>query len=175
MDMVRVRPARSDEAEMLADIGLRAWMRGIEPLVPPEVAERIKAGNPFKLFIRSMGGRLMVAEIDGVAAGLGARERDDDTISDIWVAPEREGRSAGSALLAELEKQIARAGYDTARLEVAAENARALKLYLARGYEPVWRETRTDPILQLPLEKIGMAKRLPTPSRQVLQDGRENT
>ncbi|TDR31097.1 hypothetical protein DES43_1361 [Aquamicrobium defluvii] len=78
---------------------------------------------------------------------MGAREHSDDTISDIWVAPELEGRGAGSALLAEME--------------VAADNGRALRLYLAKGYDPVWRKVRTDPILQVPLEKIGMQKPLP--------------
>lgn len=166
--MLRVRHARPDEAGTLADIGLRAWMRGIEPLVPVDVAKRIRAQNPFQPFIHSMGEKIIVAEVDGEPAGLAAREHSDDTISDIWVAPELEGRGAGSALLAELEKQIAAAGYHTAKLEVAADNERALRLYLAKGYDPVWRKVRMDPILQVPLEKIGMQKPLPGQSlRQV--------
>ncbi|MET3792061.1 GNAT family N-acetyltransferase [Aquamicrobium terrae] len=158
--MVRVRPATPADAEALACIGLQAWQRGIGLLVPAHVADRIRADNPFRPFIQAQGENILVAEIDGRPAGLGAREHRDDVITDIWVAPQWEGKGAGSALLAELERQIAGAGHDHARLQVAADNQRALQLYLARGYEPVWRGVRADPILQVPLEKIGLSKRL---------------
>jgi ribosomal-protein-alanine N-acetyltransferase len=35
---------------------------------------------------------VLVAEINGRPAGIGARERQDDEISDLWVDPEFEGR-----------------------------------------------------------------------------------
>lgn len=91
--------------------------------------------------------------------GLGARAADDDTISDVWVAPAFEGRGAGSVLIGALESEIAHRGYREAKIEAAA-NTRALGLYRHLGYRDAWRATSSDTILQVELEKIGLTKRL---------------
>ncbi|WP_323687964.1 GNAT family N-acetyltransferase [Rhizobium sp. AN69] len=50
-------------------------------------------------------------------------------MSDIWVAPEFEGRGAGSLLIRALERQIADRGFAEAFIDVTAANGRALGLY----------------------------------------------
>ncbi|PDT45665.1 GNAT family N-acetyltransferase [Sinorhizobium fredii] len=158
--MIVIRPALPDEVGTLAHIGLTAWRKGIRPLVPAEVALAIEEDNPFVPFLRQMGSSILVAEIEGQAAGIGACENADDTISDIWVAPEFEGRGGGSALIKALETQIFDRGYSEARIEVAAANERALGLYQRLGYRPLWRKVVLDPVLRTDLEKIGLARRL---------------
>jgi ribosomal-protein-alanine N-acetyltransferase len=51
--------------------------------------------------------------VNGVLAGLGASEDRDNHISDIWVAPENEGKGVGSALIAALEERFRVAGFAT--------------------------------------------------------------
>ena len=155
-----VRPAQPEEAEALAALGLAAWLRGIAPLVPQEVVARMAADNPFLPFMRAMGPRLLVAVVDGRAAGIGASEQDDDTISDLWVAPECEGRGAGSALVRALEAQIAGRGHERAQINVAAQNARAFGLYRHLGYREMSRAVSLDPILNIMLEKVTLTKGL---------------
>jgi ribosomal-protein-alanine N-acetyltransferase len=158
--MIVVRPATKDEVDALAQIGLAAWRKGIKPLVPSEVAIAIEQDNPFLPFLREIGSSILVAEINGLAAGIGACEHADDTISDIWVAPGFEGRGAGSALVRALEVQIHERGHTEARIEVAAANERALELYQHLGYRQLWRKVVLDPVLRTKLEKIGLARRL---------------
>ncbi|MCZ4091951.1 GNAT family N-acetyltransferase [Sinorhizobium psoraleae] len=158
--MLVIRTAMPHELEALAQIGLSAWRKGIKPLVPEPVTAKIEHGNAFVPFLRELGPRVLVAEIDGEPAGIGACEHADDTISDIWVAPAFEGRGAGSALVAALEAQIAERGHTEARIHVAAANERALRLYQNLGYRQLWKKITFDPILETDLEKIGLSKSL---------------
>lgn len=161
--MIGIRAATPADLEALAEIGLAAWRRGIQPLVPESVVARVTAKNPFLPFLKAMGPRILVATDGEEPAGLGACEHADDTISDIWVSPAFEGRGVGSALLAALEREIAERGHGQARLQVAAANARAFRLYRHRGYREIWRGIRHDPILDTPLEKVELAKDLARP------------
>lgn len=158
---IRVRPARLVELDRLAAIGLAAWERGIAPLVPVQVWDRVRAANPFRPFLRTRGSAIIVADLNGGPAGIAARDDSSDYISDLWVAPGCEGRGVGSALLAALEAAIAQAGHGTARLEVLTANARALALYRRRGYRPVWEAFKRDLTLGIELHKTGLAKALP--------------
>ncbi|OHV82517.1 GNAT family N-acetyltransferase [Ensifer sp. LCM 4579] len=158
--MLVVRSALPEEIGILAAIGLSAWRKGIAPLVTETVATRIAASNPFLPFLEGLGSRVLVAEIDGAAAGIGACERNDDTISDIWIAPAFEGRGAGSALIGALEAQIAGRGYAEAHIQVAARNERALQLYRHLGYREIWRKVLFDAVLETDLEKISLSKAL---------------
>ncbi|WP_342585791.1 GNAT family N-acetyltransferase [Sinorhizobium alkalisoli] len=111
-------------------------------------------------FCKNWGPRVVVAEIGGAAAGIGACECNDNTISDIWIAPAFEGRGAGSALIGALEAQIAGRGYAEAHIQVAVRNERALQLYRHLGYRETWRKVLFDPILETDLEKVGLSKLL---------------
>ena len=158
---IHIRPARMVELDRLAAIGLAAWERGIAPLVPTQVWDRVRAANPFRPFLRARGPSIFVADLNEEPAGIAARDGAGDYISDLWVAPGREGRGVGSALLAALETAIAQAGHGTARLEVLTANARAMALYRRRGYRPVWEAFKRDLTLGVELHKTGLAKALP--------------
>ena len=92
--------------------------------------------------------------------GWGARATADNYISDLWVLPEMQGRSVGSALIEHLETDIRNAGYACAELEVVQDNARALRFYKARGYETIWRGERFDPALGYAVQRMRFAKPL---------------
>ncbi|WP_008197354.1 GNAT family N-acetyltransferase [Roseibium alexandrii] len=146
--------------DRLAEAGLRAWQKGIGPLVPEDVYQRISEENPFRAFLAALGENVLVAEIENHVVGLAARENGDNHITDLWVDPDSEGLGAGSALLQTLETRLSAKGYRIAKIDVAAANARALSLYQHRGYEIDWQERRFDPILQIELDKIGLSKSL---------------
>lgn len=158
--MIEIRNALRGEILTLAQLGLAAWCRGLKPLVPPATSRKIEKENPFIPFLEAMGSRVLVAVLDGQAAGIAACEHQDDCISDVWVDPGFEGRGVGSALIQALEEDISRRGYSTARIHVAAANERARGLYEYLGYRQVSRQTAFDPILEISLEKIQLAKRL---------------
>ena len=161
MALIHIRPARMVELDRLAAIGLAAWQRGIAPLVPGPVWNWVRAANPFRPFLRHRRDAVSVAELGGEPVGIAARDDDGDYISDLWVAPQYEGRGVGSALLLSLEETIARSGHGAARLEVLTSNVRAFALYRRRGYRPVWEGFKRDLTLGIELHKTGMAKALP--------------
>ncbi|KQU64792.1 acetyltransferase [Aminobacter sp. DSM 101952] len=158
--MIEIRHAVHDEVHVLARVGLAAWCKGIQPLVPSATSDKIEKDNPFVPFLEDMGARVLVAVIDDRAAGIVACEHSDDYISDVWVAPEFEGRGVASALIGALEREISGRGFSKARIHVAAANTRALGLYEHLGYVEVSRETAFDPILEISLDKIGLEKHL---------------
>ena len=164
--MIRIRPASSDEVDALAGIGIAAWKKGIKPHVAAEVAARLENKNPFVPFLHKLGTAVLVADlggvadVGGVAIGIGACENGGDNISDVWVSPAHEGKGAGSSLIRALERQIAERGFAEAFIEVAAGNARALGLYRHLGFVEQWRRPAFDPVLEITLEKIGLKKRL---------------
>ncbi|TDW20777.1 ribosomal-protein-alanine N-acetyltransferase [Rhizobium azibense] len=158
--MIEVRPAKSEELQELARIGLASLRKGILPLVTAEVALRIEKDNPFIPFLNEQGRNILVAEADGALAGLGASEYRDNHISDIWVAPEHEGKGVGSALMEALEDQFRAQGFSEATIRVSADSKRALGLYLHLGYHETWRGFDHDPILNTSLEKVALIKLL---------------
>lgn len=160
MPFIAIRPALKSEIPSLAEIGLAAWCRGIQPLVPSSTAAKIVTANPFLPFLRDMLEQVLVGEVDGEPAGLGACEHGDNLITDIWVAPAFEGLGVGSALIRALEDRIAARGYKEAHISVAAENERARKLYAHIGYRENRRTVQFDPILETSLEKIEMIKQI---------------
>ena len=160
MSLIHIRPARMAELDRLAAIGLAAWQRGIAPLVPGLVWDRVRAANPFRPFLRHRRDAVVVAEMAGEPAGIAARDHATNYISDLWVAPGQEGRGVGSALLASLEEAIRQAGYGTARLEVLTANVRALALYRRRGYRPVWEAFKRDLSVGIELHKTALVKSL---------------
>ncbi len=114
--MLKVRPARSEELQELARIGLASWRNGILPLVTDDIVSRVEKYNPFIPFLEEQGGNILVVETDGVLAGIGAAEHGDNHISDIWVAPQHEGKGVGSALIAALEEQFRARGFAEATI-----------------------------------------------------------
>ena len=114
-----------------ADIGR---LITIEAQFPGDRLER----RHFLHAVRSPSIVALVAELDGQAAGyalLETRRRSaTGRISSIAVAPETSGKGVGRCLLSAVEEESLRRGRDAVRLEVRADNDRAIALYDGCGY-----------------------------------------
>ncbi|MCP4385531.1 MAG: GNAT family N-acetyltransferase [Hyphomicrobiales bacterium] len=165
--MIEIRAALPDEIHKLSRIGLASWDRGIGPLVPADVRGRFAAQNPFAPFLQRLGPRVSVALVDAKLAGLAASEHDDDHISDVWVAPEYEGRGVGRVLIAALETAICKRGHDDAWINVLTENQRAIRLYRFLGYQTIRNGLRFDPDLEAEVDVTTLRKRLKAASGTV--------
>jgi ribosomal protein S18 acetylase RimI-like enzyme len=58
-------------------------------------------------------------------------------LDEVYVLPRHRGQGLGAALLAEAEREIARAGCAAIDLEVDTEHARAERLYRRAGFQPL--------------------------------------
>jgi ribosomal-protein-alanine acetyltransferase len=88
----------------------------------------------------------LVAEEDGRVAGYvlveTRRTAGVARLSSIAVAPGAAGTGTGRRLADAAEVEVRRRGCDRLRLEVRADNARAIALYEAAGYRRIGRERR---------------------------------
>jgi GNAT superfamily N-acetyltransferase len=81
----------------------------------------------------------LLVEVQGKIVGVGLAKQ--DCVYDLWLATAHRNHGHGAALLAKLETQIARAGFNIAQLRVVAENSAARRFYARNG----WTERITYP------------------------------
>lgn len=90
------------------------------------------------------GACVVVAVLDGRDVGLAGLVPDrlvpdELAVVTFWVDPAARGRGVGRALLADLERRGRALGAAALTLEVADDNAAAVRLYAAAGFEPTGR------------------------------------
>lgn len=158
--MVVIRPATHADIAALAAVGMRAWASNIFSFEPELPGMRAHVEHAYQAFAEEHFARVLVAEVDGVILGWGAREKNDDYISDMWVDPDYQGQGIGSAILAALKSAIAAAGYATARLESHARNAGAIRLYEREGFRIVHQSLEWSESLERKIEKVKMLANL---------------
>lgn len=157
--MVTIRNARADEADVLAAIGFRAWDSTSEGWGDaPDIRE--SAYRSFETFTRNNWLSIDVAERAGQLVGWGAREKLDNSISDLWIDPVFQRQGVGAALLAHLEQEIAEHGHETALTQVHSENSAALAFFQKAGYGVSWMTTAWSPKLDRDVDTVGLVRRL---------------
>ncbi len=157
--MARIRNAHSDEATILADIGLRAWEQAM--LTVGDVESMIdNARNAFRNFTRSGLTAISVVEHMGQPVGWAARENLDDKITDFWIDPAYQGRGYSKALLEAVERDIILQGYEEVQLETHARNKQAVSFFQHHGYGMRWLSVVYNPKLDRNIEMVGMSRRL---------------
>ncbi|MDG3577053.1 GNAT family N-acetyltransferase [Rhizobium sp. YJ-22] len=162
--MIGIRRARDDEASILADIGLSAWKRAVAGLgASPEMERR--AANAFTGFVREAWRMITVVERNGRPAGWAAREAANEVISDFWIDPAFARQGLGAALLALIEKDIRRQGFDSVSLQTHARNEPAIAFFKRNGYRVQWLSVVYAPKLDRDIESVGLSKQL--------EDGRD--
>ncbi len=88
-------------------------------------------------------GTFLVGEVDGVAVACGGVRRCDDgppgvgEIKRMYVEPAHRGRGLGRVLLAALEAEAQRLGYETLWLETGLAQPEAMRLYETAGWTPL--------------------------------------
>ncbi|MDQ0421598.1 ribosomal-protein-alanine N-acetyltransferase [Peteryoungia aggregata LMG 23059] len=155
--MVTIRKALQEDAELLTEIGMRAWRKAMTHVGETD-AMVINARSAFANFTRSGWLHILVIEKSGVPVGWAAREDFDETITDFWIDPDHERKGYGTLLLASLEEDIRKAGFEEARLETHARNQQAVDFFRARGFSIQWLSIVYNPKIDLDVETVGMHK-----------------
>jgi ribosomal-protein-alanine N-acetyltransferase len=157
--MIHVRNAHEGETDILTNIGLRAWQKAMAPIGDTD-ALLDSASDAFFRFTRDNWLTVTVVERNGLVAGWAAREALDETISDFWIDPANLRQGLGSALLAQIEKDIADQGFDKVSLQTHSGNAEAIGFFKAHGYAIHWLSVVYSPKLDRDLPTVGLSKAL---------------
>jgi ribosomal-protein-alanine N-acetyltransferase len=152
-----IRKAVPTEIETLADIAYVAWERDLMPFLSGPAASPASERRRLSEAVREGLGRIIVAEIDGVAVGWCARARGRAYIPYLFVSPTLQNQGVGSALLRRMESLLELEGADRIQLDTLADNVRAVNFYRHQGYQilalkPEGQQGR-EPHLSVRLEK----------------------
>jgi ribosomal-protein-alanine N-acetyltransferase len=157
--MYAIRNAREDEAQILTEIGLRAWAQAMGPIGgSTELQEN--ALSAFSNFTQASWLTITIIEHAGVVAGWAAREALDEMITDFWIDPAHQRQGLGTVLLQELESEILNQGFVAARLETHAHNTDAVTFFEKNGYSINWLSVSYSPKLDQDVQSVGMSKQL---------------
>ncbi|MDM9619667.1 acetyltransferase [Rhizobium sp. AC44/96] len=159
--MIHIRNAHEGEAELLSEIGLRAWQKVMAPIGEAD-AMASAARNAFLNFAQTRWLTITVVEWNGHVAGWAAREDLDENISDFWIDPSFTGHGLGSALLASVEKEVAEQGLDKVMMQTHAENAEAIGFFKKHDYVIHWLSIAYNPKLDRDVPSVGLSKSLTT-------------
>ncbi|MGN7291511.1 GNAT family N-acetyltransferase [Rhizobium sp. SAFR-030] len=155
--MPTIRNAREGEADLLTEIGLRAWAQAMGPIGGSEDL-RVNALDAFSYFTRYSWVTITVIEENGVAAGWAAREGLDETVTDFWIDPSFQRRGLGTTLLREIERQILDQGLDIVRLQTHAQNSDAVSFFEKNGYAINWLSISYSPKLDQDVQSVGLSR-----------------
>ena len=155
--MPTIRNAREGEADLLTEIGLRAWAQAMGPIGGSEDL-RVNALDAFSYFTRYSWVTITVIEETGVAAGWAAREGLDETVTDFWIDPSFQRRGLGTALLRDIERQILDQGLDIVRLQTHAQNSDAVSFFEKNGYAINWLSISYSPKLDQDVQSVGLSR-----------------
>jgi len=152
-----IRKAMPEEADRLGDIAYEAWERGILPLLTEEPGMRTSERRRLSIAVHEMLERILVAEVESVAAGWCSRARGRAYIPFLFVTPEYQSHGIGSALLRRMESMLELEGEGRVLLETPADNVRAVRFYERQGYhilalKPEGRDV-PGPLMSVRLEK----------------------
>jgi ribosomal-protein-alanine N-acetyltransferase len=156
--LIHIRNAREGEAEMLSEIGLRAWQKAMASIGESD-AMRDAARNAFRNFTANTWLTVTVVEQKGYVAGWAAREALDETISDFWIDPAFARQGLGSALLERIEKDVAEQGFEKVTLQTHSGNAEAIGFFRKHGYSIHWLSVAYNPKLDRDVPSVGLVKR----------------
>jgi ribosomal-protein-alanine N-acetyltransferase len=155
-----VRKARPGESKALGALGFAAWAASQFAVNDAGRVDRQALLFDFEKLGREQPETILVAEAMGHLAGWGAREDQNQCISDLWVAPESQGQGVGTTLLRALEAEIAALGLVKAELETLATNTKAIRFYERHGFTIAWRAEKFSTSLGYAIDKVGMNKSL---------------
>ena len=157
--MIIVRNALEEDVPALVGIGVEAWGQAVSGVADLQV-RRDHARDAFQQFLANRWLRVSIAEADGLPAGWAAREALDDEITDLWIAPLRQRKGLGSALLAAMEAEIVAAGFEAARLQTHARNVAAVSFFRKHGYTVSWLSIAYSQRLDRDVESVGLSRQL---------------
>ncbi len=145
--MLRVRPARPDDAAAVAGVHVRSWQVGYRGLLPDVYLDELRPEDRMDRY--TFGATdpdvpsTMVAAEDGVICGFvttgpsrGVDLPGGGEVLALYVDPPTWGRGVGRRLMAEARDKLGRAGFADVGLWVLSGNERAQRFYRADGWSP---------------------------------------
>jgi ribosomal protein S18 acetylase RimI-like enzyme len=143
MTRVVVRDATPGDADAMGRLHVRAWQAAYRDAMPDAYLDGLNPADRAQLWRNGMTQRAenrpLVAVVGDRGAGHEACGQTDDPegageLYSINVGPDDWGTGAGQALLAEVERRLAAAGFEVAVLWVVPANARARRFYERAGW-----------------------------------------
>jgi GNAT superfamily N-acetyltransferase len=139
---VSVRPARPADVAAIVEVARRAWTKGFEGVVPPDVmpdAEEMAAQIGRYLTQSGEPVTVAVAELDRQLRGYVTfgPARDAETVGEVYalyVDPSSWRRGAGRALVDHALGRLAESGFSEAIVWTLAETPRSRRFYEALGF-----------------------------------------
>ncbi len=138
--VVRIRPIRRDDEQVLSDLNHRVSERtiylrffGISRLAADEHTHHLVMADPSHGFVA------LVAEVDGAVAGVASYEpmRADEAEMAFLVDDAVHGRGIGTLLLEQLAAVARERGVRQLHADTLAENAAMLRVFLDSGFREV--------------------------------------
>lgn len=129
--MIELRPARPADADAVGDVWSAAWRDGHVGHVSGELVA-LRTPESFRARAAGRVAGTTVAVVDGQVAGFVTVAADE--VEQVFVAAALRGSGLAGRLLAEAERQVARAGHRVAWLAVVTGNARARRFYERSGW-----------------------------------------
>ena len=142
-------------------VGIRAWQSSSafeDTYLDPIVIERVR--GEFAAFARETTCDVVVAEIDGMIVGWGARAGEPDYISDIWVDPAYQGRGVGGILVEHFVEEMRRSYIPVAKIATHARNVHAIRAYEHCGFHVVWQGKQWSQSMKVELQKVRLERSL---------------
>jgi GNAT superfamily N-acetyltransferase len=160
-----VRPARVEEAEVIAGVHVRSWQAAYVGIVPQQILDRLsveRRASSWRATIEGAGEeRVWVVEDDGGVRGFAsigpARDVDlppgSGELYAIYLEPEAWSQGFGRALFQGAAEDLRARGFDPLVLWVLTDNVRGRRFYEAAG----WRADETSRVLDFdgtPIEEV---------------------
>lgn len=178
--MAVVRPARLEDATVLAQVHVAAWRAAYRGVMPDAFLDGLDVGRWAERWRQTLAGTrapehtpetVLVVELEGgppAGFAMTGRERAPSSSSEargeLWainITPEAWGRGLGRLLLTAAERTLADAGHREAMLWVVAANERARRFYDQAGWHADGAEKR-DTGLGFEIHEVRYARRLPS-------------
>ena len=142
-----IRHASIDDADAIGAVVVRAWQAAYRGIMPDDYLDGLRAEQRAAMWQRALADlgpdrwvRVLTVgdEVVGFASsGPELADVSDSETGQLYAInfdPDHWGRGLGRALLAEVTRGLADAGYHTAVLWVATGNERARRLYESEGW-----------------------------------------
>lgn len=126
-----IRAATVADADAIGEVHVRSWQAAYAGLIPADFLARLSASSRAAAWARRIGdgGRVLVAEEDGVIAGFAAFG--PSQLYALYLLPEFWGRGLGRTLH---DRAVEEMTGDSAILWVLSTNERAKAFYLRQGW-----------------------------------------
>jgi ribosomal protein S18 acetylase RimI-like enzyme len=167
-----IRSASVDDADAIGAVVVRAWQAAYRGIMPDDYLDELRAeqrADMWRQALTDLGPdrRVRVVTVGDEVVGFASSGPEWVDISDgetgqlyaINLDPDHWGKGLGRALLTEVTRGLADAGYRTAVLWVATGNERARRLYESEGWTAEG-PARDDEILGVTVNEVRYRKRL---------------